>query len=431
MLNIIYKLLWIFLIYSFLGWILETVVAATKQKRFVNRGIINGPFCVIYGIAALVITFVAQELSGIWLFLGSMILATLVEWVAGGLIEKMYHERWWNYSSLPWNLDGYISAPTSILWGVLGFLMMKWGNNFCFSIYEMFPGLLVKLLTAIVAGVVVLDGAATMIILKGRSKKLEQWKATNELLDSVSETLGNKIYVLVDKRISRAYPQKVQSKEEQKEKNIFAYGCSFYKLFLLFIIGAFLGDITETIFCRITMGTWMSRSSVVWGPFSIVWGLGIAAVTGLLYKYRKSSDAFLFFTGVFLGGAYEYICSVFTEVVFGTVFWDYSGLPYNLGGRINLLYCLFWGIAAVVWFKKLYPLFSKLIEKVPIKPGKILTWSLIIFMTCNILMSSVALIRYNSRSNSIEAFNSMDEWLDEHFDDEKMEKIYPKAKKVK
>lgn len=52
--------------------------------------------------------------------------------------------------------------------------------------------------------------------------------------------------------------------------------------------------------------------------------------------------------GTFIGGAYEYICSVFTEIVFGKIFWDYLGLPFNLGGRINLLYCFFWGIATVV-----------------------------------------------------------------------------------
>ncbi|WP_324250056.1 putative ABC transporter permease [Ligilactobacillus ruminis] len=52
--------------------------------------------------------------------------------------------------------------------------------------------------------------------------------------------------------------------------------------------------------------------------------------------------------GTFIGGAYEYICSVFTEIVFGKIFWDYRGLPFNLGGRINLLYCFFWGIATVV-----------------------------------------------------------------------------------
>lgn len=139
--------------------------------------------------------------------------------------------------------------------------------------------------------------------------------------------------------------------KEKTETGVFAEGCSFYKIVLLFIIGAFLGDITETIFCRITAGVWMSRSSLVWGPFSIVWGLAIALATWFLYNYRDRSDGFLFAFGTFLGGAYEYICSVFTEIVFGKVFWDYSDIPFNLGGRINLLYCFFWGIAAVVWLK--------------------------------------------------------------------------------
>ena len=82
-------------------------------------------------------------------------------------------------------------------------------------------------------------------------------------------------------------------------------------------MGAFIGDIVETIFCRVTMGVWMSRSSVVWGPFSIVWGLGIALATAMLYRYKDRSESFLFITGTLLGGAFEYLCSVFTEVVFG------------------------------------------------------------------------------------------------------------------
>lgn len=81
-----------------------------------------------------------------------------------------------------------------------------------------------------------------------------------------------------------------------------------------------------------------------------------------------------------LGGAYEYLCSVFTEIVFGKVFWDYSEIPFNLGGRINLLYCFFWGIAAVVWIKKLYPHLSDWIEKIPKKVGIVLTWLLVAFM---------------------------------------------------
>ena len=141
------------------------------------------------------------------------------------------------------------------------------------------------------------------------------------------------------KSVSKSDGTDPQGRESGEGKSIFAAGCGFYKIVLLFFVGAFLGDITETIFCRITAGVWMSRSSVVWGPFSIVWGLAIALVTAMLYKYKDKSDSFLFIIGTLLGGAYEYLCSVFTEIVFGKVFWDYSEIPFNLGGRINLLYC--------------------------------------------------------------------------------------------
>ena len=129
-----------------------------------------------------------------------------------------------------------------------------------------------------------------------------------------------------------------------------------------------------------------------------------------------------------LGGAYEYICSVFTELVFGTVFWDYSEIPFNLGGRINLLYCFFWGIAALVWMKGLYPVFSKWIEKLPMKAGRRMTWIIVCFMTVNMVISAFALARYSERAKGVMPQSQMEEWLDEHFFDERMEKIYPNAK---
>ena len=172
----------------------------------------------------------------------------------------------------------------------------------------------------------------------------------------------------------------------------------------------------------------MSRSSVVYGPFSIVWGLGCVLLTAILYQYRNRSDRYIFLFGTILGGAYEYICSVFTEIVFGTVFWDYSEIPFNLGGRINLLYCFFWGIAAVVWLKILYPLFSGWIEKIPKKIGIPLTWFLIVFMIFNILISALAMSRYSVRNTQgISAANNIERFLDEHFPDERMERIYPNA----
>lgn len=340
----IWKLLWLFLIYSFAGWVLETVLASLKQKKFANRGIINGPFCLIYGFGGFFITAFTRELTGIWLFLGCAIVASLLEWIAGHLIEMWYHERWWDYRKIKWNLDGYVSVPTSCVWGILGVFVIKIGNGLCMSLYGMLPGLISRIIILVLLGFLAVDAIATLTILFGHSKNPERWIAADRDIDSATKKLGAKIDDVVNRRITKAYPQKQHTESEEAHPEIFAYGCSFYKIVLLFFIGAFLGDITETIFCRITAGYWMSRSSVVWGDFSIVWGLAIAAVTALLYKYRNRSQQFLFWMGTFLGGAYEYICSVFTEIVFGTVFWDYSDIPFNLGGRINLLYCFFLGI---------------------------------------------------------------------------------------
>ena len=82
----------------------------------------------------------------------------------------------------------------------------------------------------------------------------------------------------------------------------------------------------ETLFCRVTAGVWMSRSSLVWGPFSVVWGLALVLAAILLRGGEQKSESRIFWFGVILGGAYEYVCSAVTELLFGTVFWDYSGL---------------------------------------------------------------------------------------------------------
>lgn len=208
---------------------------------------------------------------------------------------------------------------------------------------------------------------------------------------------------------------------------IFAEGCCFYKLVWLFMIGSFLGDIAETIFCRARTGKWMSRSSVVWGPFSIVWGGCITLATGLLYRYRYSSTSELFLAGALLGGIFEYACSVFTEKVFGKVFWDYSKIPFNINGRINLLYCFFWGTASIFWFKGIYPIFSGLIEQIPVAIGTTFTWIMVIFMSVDMMISFLALIRSKEREKHISATKKWQTMMDKYFNDERLGKIYPNA----
>lgn len=103
-------------------------------------------------------------------------------------------------------------------------------------------------------------------------------------------------------------------------------------------------------------------------------------------------------------------------------------MPFNLGGRINLLYCFFWGIAAVVWIKGLYPKVSHLVGMILHKTGLVLTGVLMVFMTVDILVSVLALVRYDTRAAGKEPEHRWEQSMDEHFGDERMEKIYPNGK---
>ncbi|MDO4619979.1 MAG: putative ABC transporter permease [Lachnospiraceae bacterium] len=424
--------LWLFLLYSFAGWVLETAAAVIIQKRLVNRGLINGPFCIIYGFTAVMLTIVLQDMDGPALILFSGIYATGVEWISGHLIELIWKERWWNYSGLKWNIGGYVCLPMSVLWGVLGFLTVRFINPFLLTVYADIPEMVMKIAILGVMICLLIDVLADLILLTARNSRmhLTGWVSAKHTFSKISLQLGRGITHFVEERIRKAYPNASRVENKKIKSDIFAEGICFEKLVFLFVIGAFLGDVTETIFMKLTTGTWMSRSSVIWGQFSIVWGLGIVLLTALLHKYKDSQDRYLFYMGTFAGAAFEYLCSVFTELVFGKVFWNYSHIPFNLAGRVNLLFSFFWGIAAVVWFKLLFPRLSAWIEKIPLQAGKAATLILLVFMIANAAASSIALERYQNRADGKEAQNVIETWMDEHYDDARMKAIYPKAVQV-
>ena len=125
-----YELLWLFFIYSFGGWVLETISATLKQRKFANRGLVNGPFCVLYGLTAIAMTVGLQELRGIWLFIFATVYATVAEWVSGHLIEKAFKARWWDYSQKKFNINGRVCLGTIVPFGLLGLLIMYVLNPF-------------------------------------------------------------------------------------------------------------------------------------------------------------------------------------------------------------------------------------------------------------------------------------------------------------
>lgn len=438
----LYPLMGLFFVYSFAGWVLETAQAAVVQKRFVNRGFLNMPLCPIYGIVSVSFALFLPELADTWffLFLGGMILSSFVELVSGKILEAIFHRKWWDYSGQKFQFEGYVCLKYSAIWGLFGVLCMKLLNPVLLRLGGLCPPLVGKLVLWILTFLFAVDFITSAAAVTQMKLRLGRMEELGEGLGQITDRLGNALTRRIQHRMVRAYPnlqvdkllEEVKARREvEAGPKVFAQGCGFYKLTLLFFIGAFLGDIIETIFCFVTSGVIMSRSSVVYGPFSIVWGLGAVLLTAILYRWRDKNDRYIFLVGTVLGGAYEYVCSVFTELVFGTVFWDYSHIPFNLGGRINLLYCFFWGIAAVAWLKGVYPRLSDLIEKIPVRTGTILTWILVVFMIFNMIVSSLAMARYVERNTVAQpSTTALSQLLDERFPDQRMERIYPNAKIV-
>lgn len=432
----LYQLLWFFLLYAFLGWMAETTLAALKRRRMINRGFLNVPFSPTYGLGAILFALFLPELrtAPVFLFLGGMILATFLEFVTGAALEHIFHQKWWDYSQERFHFEGHICLKYSIIWGLLALLCLFLLNPLFLTLTQLIPTSVGNVILLVIYGLLILDFVgswAAVLQLHGAIK--QEVNEVSKFLRRMTAALDNAVTRYIQHRMARAYPnlertQLVQTHSAPAVKRErFAQGCGFYKLAVLFFVSSFLGDITETIFCYVTGGVLMSRSSVIYGPFSIVWGLGCVLLTAILYKYRDRSDRSIFFVGTILGGAYEYACSVFTELVFGTVFWDYSHIPFNLGGRINLLFCFFWGMVAIVWLKGIYPRLSKLIEKIPMRWGVTGTWVMVVFMVCNILISGLAMARYTQRSLGQAEDSTLGIFLDTHYPDSLIEWVYPNA----
>lgn len=208
----------------------------------------------------------------------------------------------------------------------------------------------------------------------------------------------------------------------------FAKGLNIYKILIIGFVGSFAGVIIELLWCLANKGYIESRSGLVYGPFNLLYGAGAVLLTVCLYKFRNRGAFVSFLGGLIVGSVLEYVCSWGQEVVFGTRSWDYSHMPFNLNGRICLLYSIFWGLLGVLWIKRIYPITAKLILKIPNKWGKIVTWAMLVFIVFDACMTVGALTRWSRRTEGVEPYGVVGEFFDERFPDERMEKIFANMK---
>lgn len=525
-----YDIVIYFVLFAIAGYICEVIFAAIVLGKFVNRGFLNGPWCPIYGFGVVIVAICLKPLSKslLVLFIGSVLLTSVLEYFTGFILEKVFDQKWWDYSDDKFNLGGYICLKFSLLWGVACTAVVKLVLPAVDTVIRVVPRIVGLTLTGVIVALMLIDLSATVITIMGIKKKIRLIDSTvaklkagtedmggfisketlivKDKYEEIAKTAGEKKAELAGKkdafaksvaekreanaerreelaksveekytafvkslgekrgerRLMKAFPslreKRVDSSlgklreqlrlisekseeraaerqkrvEEQYEEKIpegaekpFGCGLCFTKLFWLFMIGNVAGFLMETFWAFFVQHRVELRVGLVWGPFIPVYGFGAVIMTLLLYRFYKKRDLVTFAAAAVVGAAFEYFCSLFQELAFGTVSWEYSGTTANIGGRTNLMYALIWGVLGLLWVKDLYPRVSKLIEKIPKKIGSPLTVILCVFIIADMFVSGTAVIRRGQRMKGIPANGGYEMWLDKHFDDKYLDFVYP------
>lgn len=193
--SIYYSILYFF-VYGFLGWCTEVIFAAFKQHRFVNRGFLNGPICPIYGVGVtLVIACLeAFQSSLLLLYISSVILVTILEGVTGWAMDKLFHNKWWDYSKLPFNIGGYVCLLFSLIWGVACVFIVYFVHPLIHQVLSLIPhtagiALIIILCIALLSDMIVTTSAIVKF-----NQYLERLKYITDELHAISNQIGAELY---------------------------------------------------------------------------------------------------------------------------------------------------------------------------------------------------------------------------------------------
>ena len=164
----IFEILTYFIIYSFLGWIMESIVKIRIREKNNKYGLLKGPVCPIYGIGAIIMLLFLERYQNkpILLFFIAIIVLTTWEYLVGVLLEKIFHTKYWDYSEQKFNFQGRICLVNSICWGILGVIFVKYIHPFVKdSIFKVDIKLL-HYIISIIAIVLLADLIVTIIKVK-------------------------------------------------------------------------------------------------------------------------------------------------------------------------------------------------------------------------------------------------------------------------
>ena len=180
----IISLITYFIIYSFLGWIIESVYRSLRERKLINTGFLYGPFCPIYGLGAIIMfLFLNNFRDNIFvLFILSFFILSLWEYIVGWILEIIFHTKYWDYTENKFNINGRVCLVNSIFWGILGVIFIKFIHPFTIAFLDELPQDTVFIGTIILFGIVLIDVIVTIIKVKNIDIKINKFSELNDII---------------------------------------------------------------------------------------------------------------------------------------------------------------------------------------------------------------------------------------------------------
>lgn len=233
------------MIYSLLGYVCEIIYCTIESKKLViNRGFFIGPYLPIYGFSTILMCFSLEKYKHdmVALFVMSLMLCTIIEFITSYVLEKIFKVRWWDYSHLSFNINGRVCLLNSILFGIAGVVVVDFLNPFFLFFLDLFPTTILYVISAILFVIFLLDVSISIAVLtkiklssmnygkrdasadiiKLRNKALEKYTFfTTRLMNAFPkvEGLNKEQFIAMKKKVNKLRAKLKDKKEKKKHRN--------------------------------------------------------------------------------------------------------------------------------------------------------------------------------------------------------------------
>lgn len=172
----------LFVIYSVIGWLWETVYCSLKAKKFVYRGFLVGPYCPIYGFGVVSVLYFVEPYQNnvVVLYVFSAVLVTVLEYLTSYVLEKLFHATWWDYHDVPLNINGRVAVPVSLFWGLACVLIVKVINPQVLLLAQFLERTFGNVLPILLVGLMTVDLVYTVTNMLAFRKAMAAWSTAVE-----------------------------------------------------------------------------------------------------------------------------------------------------------------------------------------------------------------------------------------------------------